>query len=86
MVLGVMSGRLSPDFSQLWSWLLSGYQLAHVVLVHCGFRRTEKGEGRREEGRRGERRGIKATWVPGFRLWVFCKSSTGFVHLIIIST
>jgi hypothetical protein len=44
---------------------------------------------RREEGRRGEGRGIKTTWMPGFRLWFFCSSvnqSTGFVHLIITST
>jgi hypothetical protein len=42
-----------------------------------------------ERGRGGEGRGIKTTWVPGFRLLVFlffCKSSTGFVHLIITST
>lgn len=88
MVLGVISGRLAPDFSRYGPGCRVDTNRQYVVSHIVGF----DGDRRRGTGRereRGRGRSIKRTWVPGFRLWGFlfvCKSSTRFVHLIIAST
>jgi len=57
MVLGVISGRLSPDSSLCGPGQLSGYQPAHVVshIVGLdGWRMEDGGWRRRGEGEKGE--------------------------------